>query len=368
MKLNVSGFRTLDRYIIGKFLSTYFFATAMIIVVVIIFDYAEKIDDFNELGPTLKAIAFDYYLNFIPFFINQFSGLFTFIAVIFFTSKLAYQTEIVAMLSAGMSFRRLMWPYFIGALIISSLSLTLNLWLIPISQRSVVEFESKYIKRRASNNVVFDAHIYRQLEPGKFIYIREFKPASVSSFFAIERYEDGTMIESLEAASVTFNTENNRWTAPKYTTREFDSLGVETFTQYRNLDTLVNIEITELGNITQLIKTMKIEELNEFLEQQNSKGSDSIKIIEVEKHARYAFPISTFILTLIGVSLSSRKVRGGTGLHIGIGTGLCFSYILFSRFFQEFAKSGSIESWIAVWIPNAIYLFIAIYLYRKAPK
>lgn len=143
------GFKILDRYILGKFLSTYFFAIAMIIVVVVIFDYVEKIDNFTETKAPLKAIIFDYYLNFIPFFINQFSGLFTFIAVIFFTSKMAYQTEIVAMLSGGMSFRRLMWPYFLGALIIASISLALNLWVIPVSQRSCVAFENQYIPRKA---------------------------------------------------------------------------------------------------------------------------------------------------------------------------------------------------------------------------
>lgn len=148
------GFKILDRYILGKFLSTYFFAIAMIIVVVVIFDYVEKIDNFTETKAPLKAIIFDYYLNFIPFFINQFSGLFTFIAVIFFTSKMAYQTEIVAMLSGGMSFRRLMWPYFMGALIIASLSLGLNLWLIPVSQRSCVAFENQYIPRKARFNTI----------------------------------------------------------------------------------------------------------------------------------------------------------------------------------------------------------------------
>ena len=164
------GFKILDRYILGKFLSTYFFAIAMIIVVVVIFDYVEKIDNFTETKAPLKAIIFDYYLNFIPFFINQFSGLFTFIAVIFFTSKMAYQTEIVAMLSGGMSFRRLMWPYFLGALIIASLSLGLNLWLIPVSQRSCVAFENQYIPRKA--RFQYDKNIYRQIEPGTFAYIR----------------------------------------------------------------------------------------------------------------------------------------------------------------------------------------------------
>ena len=213
------------------------------------------------------------------------------------------------------------------------------------------------------------APIYRQIEPGIFAYIRGYNDgARQASFFALERYYSGTMTHSLEASDVKFNPETKRWTAPRYTKREFDSLGMETFEQFRNLDTLINLEVAELGEINDLIQTMNITELNDFLDQQRAKGSDAINIIEVERHARYAYPLSTFILTLIGVSLSSRKVRGGTGLHIGIGTGLCFSYILFNRFFEEFAKSGTLPPGLAVWLPNIIYLFIAVYLYRKAPK
>lgn len=366
MKSYFPGFKILDRYILMKFLATYFFAIAMIIIIVVLFDYVEKIDDFTELHAPLSAVV-NYYVNFIPYFVNQFSCLFTFIACIFFTSKLAYQTEIVAMLSGGMSFRRLMWPYFLGALIIGSLSLTLNLWVIPITQSNIVEFESQYNKRR--RNVQFDRHIYRQIEPGTFAYIRGYQNNSRrASFFALEHYEEGTMTHSLEAADVTFDPETKRWTAPRYTTRAFDSLEMETFTQYRNLDTLINLEVTELGNVNELVKTMNIHALNDFIDQQRAKGSDSINLILVEKHARYAYPLGTFILTLIAVSLSSRKVRGGTGLHIGVGIALCFSYILFYRFFEEFAKSGSLPVGVAIWLPNLIYLCIAVHLYRKAPK
>ena len=193
-KLSWPGFKILDWYILRKFLSTYFFAIAMIIVIVVVFDYVEKIDDFTTLKAPLKAIIFDYYINFIPFFINQFSGLFTFIAVIFFTSKMAYQTEIVAMLSGGMSFRRLMWPYFLGALIIASLSMTLNLWVIPRAQQKSVAFESQYIKRK--KNYQFDRHIYRQIEPGVFTYIRGYsKESNQASFFALERYEGRSTVQ-----------------------------------------------------------------------------------------------------------------------------------------------------------------------------
>ncbi len=216
----------------------------------------------------------------------------------------------------------------------------------------------------------YDKNIYRQIEPGTFAYIRNYSNGSSNraSFFSLEEYESGAMTASLEAAEVRFNPETKPLVRPRYTTRTFDSLGVETFTQHRNLDTLINLDVNELGRTDQLIKTMNIVELNQFLEQQRSKGSDSINIIQVEQHARYAYPVGTFILTLIGVSLSSRKVRGGTGLHIGIGIALCFSYILFIRFFEEFAKSGTLPPWIAVWIPNVLYLCIAVYLYRKAPK
>ena len=361
------GLKILDRYIIRKFLGTYIFAIMMIIVVVVIFDYVEKIDDFTTTHAPLKEVFFDYYLNFIPFFINQFSALFTFIACIFFTSKLAYQTEIVAMLSGGMSFKRLMWPYFIAASVITSVSLVLSLWVIPISQRDCVAFEQKYIPRR--QRFQYDRHIYRQVEPGTFVYIRGFSKNSLqASFLALEKYEGSFMRSTLEASEVKFDNETKRWTAPKYITRSFADNGQETFTQNRNLDTLLNLDVVELGRMNELIKTMNIVELNEFIDQQRAKGSDSIRQLEVEHHTRYAYPIGTFILSLIGVSLSSRKVRGGTGLHIGIGIALCFSYIMLNRIFEEFAKGGTLPPMLAVWLPNIIYTLIAIYLYRKAPK
>ena len=206
------GLKILDRYIIRKFLGTYIFAIAMIIIVVVIFDYVEKIDGFTQTHAPFKSIMLDYYLNFVPFFINQFSALFTFIACIFFTSKLAYQTEIVAMLSGGMSFRRLMWPYFISALVITIVSLGLSLWLIPISQRTCVAFEQQYNPRQ--HRFKYDRHIYRQIEPGTFLYIRGFsKNSSQASFIALEKYEGNFMRSTLEASDAKFDGETKRWTA-----------------------------------------------------------------------------------------------------------------------------------------------------------
>jgi lipopolysaccharide export system permease protein len=271
------------------------------------------------------------------------------------------------MLSGGMSFRRLMWPYFLGATFITALSLVMSLWLIPISQRDCVAFEQKHIRKRTRDQ--YDRHIYRQIEPGTFAYIRGFsKHTSVASFFALEQYDGSVMVRSLESSDVKFDPDSKRWSSNRYVERVFDEEGNETFTQHRNLDTLINLDVVELGRLNELLKTMNIVELNRFREQQMAKGSDSLRQIEVEHHTRYSYPFGTFILTLIGVSLSSRKVRGGTGLHIGIGIALCFSYIMLTRVFEEFAKGGSMPTLLAVWVPNIIYLIVGIYLYRKAPK
>lgn len=356
----------IDRYIIRKFLGTYFFALALIIVIAVIFDAAEKIDDFITNKAPIEKILFQYYLNFIPFFVNQFSGLFTFIAVIFFTSKMAYQTEIIAILSSGVSFKRMMWPYFLSAAAIATLSMGLNLFVIPVANINRIDFERNYVK--LLQNYKYDRHIYRQIVPGTFVYIRDYSAVDKSaSYFALESYQDNRMQSSLEASNVSFDPETNRWSAQKYIERHFEN-DQEKFVKGKNLDTLINLSPEELGRVSDLVKTMKIGALNRFIKAQKSKGSDMISVFEVERQSRFSFPIATFILTLIGVSLSSRKVRGGTGLHIGIGLVLCFSYILVSKFTEEFAKGGLIPAQIAVWIPNMLYMGIAIYLYRKAPK
>ena len=364
---SIPGYRTIDRYILSKFLRTYIFGLLMIIIIVVVFDYVEKIDDFTELKAPWKSIVFDYYLNFIPYFINQFSSLFTFISVIFFTSKMAMRTEIVAILSGGVSFRRMMWPYFVGSALITILSLCLSLWVIPTTQTASLEFQDKYLTRNQS--IVYPQHVYRQIEPGTYAYVRGYRPnIERVPYFALTTFEGHHMVESLDAASASFDAETGRWTAPRYTISRRGENGVMEFKQYRNLDTLINLDARELSEVQSLIKTMTIVELNDFLEQQRSKGSDNVFLIEVERHTRYSYPLSTFILTLIGVSLSSRKVRGGMGVHIGLGITLCFSYIMLGRVFEQIAISGSLTPWFGVWLPNFIFLIIAIIVYLKAPK
>lgn len=364
---SLPGLRTLDKYILGKFLRTYIFGILMMIIILVVFDYVEKVDDFTELKAPWKAIIWDYYMNFIPLFISQFSALFTFIAVIFFTSKMAMQTEIVAILSGGVSFRRFMWPYVIGATLITAMSLALSLWIIPEGQKTSVEFESKYLQSQQS--LVYPEHVYRQIEPNTYAYVRGYSPGIEHvPFFAIERFDSTELVETLDAANASFDVESRRWTAPRYMIYSRGEDGTLSGKQYRNLDTLINLDVRELGDISGVVKTLTYEELNEFLDQQRSKGSDEVFLIEVERHARFSYPISTFILTIIGVALASRKVRGGMGMHIGIGIALCFIYLMVGRVSEQIAISGSIEPWIGVWLPNIIFAIIAIIVYRKAPK
>lgn len=356
----------IDKYIIRKFIGTYAFTILLLIVVVLVFDAVEKIDDFLELNAPLSEIIFGFYVNFIPFFINQFSGLITFIAVIFFTSKMAYDTEIVAILSNGVSFKRIMWPYFLSALIIAVLSLSLNLFIIPVANANRIKFESKYLKKGKANN--FEEYIYRQISPNTFISIRGYSSVSrTADFMALESYDGGSIVSSLTTQGVTFDTITSRWKSSQYIQRHYvDS--IEVMEKKKNLDTLINLSANELGKVQNYVQTLNIFELSRFIKEQQKKGSDMVSTFLVDKYNRFAYPVSTFILTLIGVALSSRKVRGGTGVHIGIGITLCFSYILVMQFANEFAKGGVLPPLISVWMPNVVFAVIAGYLYVKAPK
>ena len=362
------GFRTLDRYILGKFMRTYIFGLIAMIVIIVIFDYSEKVDDFMENGAPTEGIIYSYYVNFIPYIVNQFSALFTFISVIFFTSKMAMQTEIVAILSGGVSFRRLMWPYMVGSFIIASASLVLSLWVIPVSQTESNKFLAKYMKKNPQ--LRYDPVVVQEIAPYEYFIVQGYNPANaVIPGVYRERYsEEGDLLFKSETKNVTIDPETNEWSADRSKTYELigaDEFRVEPRPYYSETP---DIDERELGQIKPLVKTMTIEELNDFREEQVRKGSKNVAIIDVERHTRVSYPVSTFILTIIGVALSSRKVRGGMGMHLGLGIALCFSYIMLGRVTEQMAMGGAIEPWIGAWIPNIIFAFIAIIVYLKAPK
>ncbi len=357
--------KKLDRYIIRKFLGTFFFALLLIILIVVIFDISEKIDDFLVKQAPLKAIIFDYYFNFIPYFANLFSSMFIFIAVIFFTSKMAGDSEIIAILSSGISYRRLMYPYFVSALILSILSFLLINWVIPPANKHRLEFEEKYIRNKFTNR---EHDIHQQILPGQFIYMESYNnDYNIGYKFAIEQIEDGELKSKLISDYVQWDSTINKWRASNCYIRTFED-GKEQVVFHRKLDTTLNMFPTDFTRRRNVVEAMNYQELNAFIEEETRKGAENIVLWKLEKHQRFASVFSTFILTLIGVSLSSRKTRGGIGLNIGIGILLAFTYIMFMQVSTVLATNANVPPVIAVWIPNVIFGFIGIFLYNKAKR
>ncbi|MFO8066016.1 MAG: LptF/LptG family permease [Bacteroidales bacterium] len=357
--------KIIDWYIIRKFLGTFFYAIGLIILIVIIFDFSERVDDFIENEAPIKEIIFVYYLNFIPYFANLFSPLFTFIAVIFFTSRMAFNTEIVAILSNGISFKRMLLPYIISAVILSIFSIYLSNFLIPNANENRLDFESKYIKKQTRFK---DRNIHLQIRPGTFIYLESFNERNNYGYsFAMETIKDGELKSKIRAETIKWQEEEKNWRMSRYSIRKIDGLEEE-LSSGRAKDTILNFTPKDFMQSIQDMETMNFSTLNDFIENERIKGSENIKYYLVEKHRRIAFPFSTIVLTLIGVALSSRKVKGGIGLHLGIGLALSFGFILFMQITTTFATNGNLPAWLSLWIPNFIFAILGIYLIYKAPK
>lgn len=359
------GLKTIDRYIIKKFLGTFFFSLTMIMTIVIVFDVAEKIDNFMENHVSWNEIIFVYYINFIPYFANFFSPLFVFISVIFFTSKLTGDSEIVAILTSGVSFRRLMYPYFISALFLGIISFFLTSYIIPNANKKRIAFELKYVDHAKG---FYDRNVHKQIEPGVFAYLESYDNSrDIGYKFSIEKFEGKKLVSKLFANRVRWDSTKQKWTAKNYYIRDYIG-NKEKISNGTSIDTMINLHPKDFKMVLKSVETLNVDELKKFIEEQKMKGDDNIEAYKVEEYRRMAFPFSTFILTLIGVSLSTQKRRGGTGLNIGIGLVLSFLYILFMQVFTELAKANTIPSLIAVWIPNILFFGIGVFLYLIAPK
>ena len=349
-----------DRYIIRKFLGTYVFAILLLLAIVVMFDINEKLDAMLEAP--LKETIFDYFVNFLPYFANQFSPLFTFIAVIFFTSKLADNSEIIAMLSSGISFKRLVVPYLVSASIIAAFSFVLAAYVIPPANIERIEYTNKWVKNK---KVDYGANIQLQVSPGVVAYMSRYDNKSKTGYrFSLDKF-DGKMLESrMTAQTIKYDT-LYKWTVRDYTIRYFHGLK-ETIVRGKSLDTIMEIEPRDFLIAKNDQETLTLPQLKNYIARQKERGVANIKNFEIELEKRYASTAAAFILTIIGMSLSSRKVKGGMGINIGIGLVLSFSYILFTTVTSTFAVSGYTSPFVAMWIPNVLYAFIAIYLYRKA--
>ena len=358
--------RKMDWYIIKKFLGTYFFAIALIISIAVVFDVNEWIDNFINNKAPIKAIVFDYYANFIPYFSNLFSPLFVFISVIFFTSKLAENSEIIAMMSTGMSFKRLLRPYMISAAIISIMTYGMGAYVIPKGNVTRLNFEDQYKKKKKQEYV---RNVQVEVDSGVIAYMERYENYNKTAYrFSLDKFVDKKLVSHLTARSATYDTTTvNKWTLKNYMIREMDGMR-ETITKGERLDSIIKMEPQDSLIMKGKQETMTSSELSAYIERQRRRGFANIKEFEIEYHKRIAMSFASFILTIIGVSLSSRKVKGGMGMYLGVGLALSFSYILFQTVSATFAVNGNASPFLAVWVPNIVYTFIAIYLYRKAPR
>jgi len=358
--------RKLDRYIIVKFLGTYFFAIALIISIAVVFDINENIDKFINNNAPIKAIIFDYYMNFIPYFSNLFSPLFVFIAVIFFTSKMAENSEIIAMMSTGMSFKRLMRPYMISAAIIAALTYGLGAYVIPEGNVTRLDFEDKYRKKKKQD---FVRNVQLEVDSGVIAYLGRYDGKSNTAYsFSLDKFIDKKLVSHLTAKRAVYDTDTvHKWELKDYMIREMDGMR-EKITTGKQLDTIIKMQPQDFLIMKGQQQTMTSPELKEYIANQKRRGFANIKEFEIEYHQRIAMSFAAFILTAIGLSLSSKKVKGGMGLNLGIGLALSFSYILFQTVSATFTINGNTPPIVSVWIPNILYTIIAIYLYRKAPK
>ena len=366
-KLNLDKYiRRIDWYIIKKFLGTYFFAIALIISIAVVFDVNENIDRFINNKAPIEAIVFDYYMNFVPYFSNLFSPLFVFIDVIFFTSKLAENSEIIAMMSTGLSFKRLLRPYMISAAIIAVLTYGLGAYVIPKGNVTRLNFEDRYKKKKKKEYV---RNVQLEVDSGVIAYLERYEDYNKTAFrFSLDKFEDKKLVSHLTAKRATYDTTSfHKWILKDYMIREMNGMR-ETIIKGDKLDSIIKMEPQDFLIMKGQQQTMTSSELDEYITKQKQRGFANIKEFEIEYHQRIAMSFAAFILTVIGVSLSARKVKGGMGLYLGIGLALSFSYILFQTVSATFAVNGNTPPIVAVWIPNILYTFIAIFLYRKAPK
>ena len=357
--------KKLDWYIIKKFLGTFFFAIFLILIIVIIFDISEKIDDFLESEAPLEAIIFDYYLNFIPFFANLFSPLFIFIAVIFFTSKMADNTEVIAILNSGMSFWRLLLPYLIAAVFLASTSFVLGNFVIPPANKTRIDFENKYIKNKFRFR---GKNIHLQLQKGQYAYMESYNSTKDIGYkFSLENIKDGKLKSKLNSNYIQWDSIAGKWQVNKWQIREFLEEG-EKLSKGERLDTLINLKPSDFKTRLSKVETMNYFELNDYIKEEEIKGTANIVYHKIEKNKRMAFPFASIILTIIGVAVASRKTRGGIGMHLGAGLLISFSYILFMQISTTYAINGNLSPALAVWLPNILYLFLGMFLVLKAPK
>lgn len=357
----------LDKYILAKYLKTFLLALALIIIIVITFDLSEKLDDFLSHHAPLNKIVFQYYFNFLPGFVNLYSPLFIFISVLFFTSKMASNTEIIAILSSGISYWRMLRPYLYGSVIVAVVVLILGNFVIPFSNRTLNDFEEHYVKKRATS---YYTNLHFQSAPNTQVYAESYDVKQQRAYqFRREIFDDNGVLVQREAADlITFDTARNNWHCTGYFLRTIDDHGVETLTNQSNCFVDFGLDPSDLDIKARVIETMPSNELYRYIQHEKMRGTGLVKEAKIELFQRLLNPLAIIIMTFIGVSIASRKSRGGLGIHLAIGITVAFSFIVFMKVTTVFAINGNLSPFMAVLLPQLIYGIGAFYLVKYAPK
>lgn len=356
--------KLIDKYILKKFLGAFIFTVLIIVSVILVIDITEKTDDFVEAQLETSQIV-GYYLDFIPWIANFITPLTVFIATVFVTAKMAGHTEIVAILSSGVSFKRMLVPYLIGSTMIAIISFVLTGWVIPNSNKSRVAFEVAYLK----STYYFDKDNYHiQVAPNTYLYIRHYNNQSeVGRDFTIERVKDTKLLEKLSASSIKWDEEKSKWTLSNWKWHSITG-DVEKIEEGREMDTTLAIHPSEFDNDYRSQDAMTIDELNEQIDKLKLRGASNVEVFQVEKYTRFTSPFAVLILTFMGVIVSSRKTRGGAGFQIALGFFLSFMYILLFIMSKTIAEAGSLDPAISVWFPNILFGGISMLMYRYVPR
>ena len=360
--------KRMDWYIIKKFIGTYIYAIILIISIAIVFDVNENLAKFSQYNAPLKAIVFDYYVNFVPFYANLFSPLFVFIAVIFFTSKLAGNSEIISILASGMSFRRLMRPYMMSCVLISLVTFYLGAYVIPHGTVIRQNFETMYKNKKRNTSA---ENVQLQVGPGVIAYIQYYDNRRKSGYgFCLDKFENKKLVSHLSASEIQYDTISDskfHWHITNWKERRLRGLR-EQITEGARKDTVIMMEPTDLVYSKGQQETFTSPELRDYISKQQSRGSGNVVQYEVEYHKRIATSFASFILTIIGASLSSRKRKGGMGLYLGLGLVLSFTYIMLQTVSSTFAINTGFPPVVAAWLPNIVFAVVAYFCYRHAPN
>jgi lipopolysaccharide export system permease protein len=377
--------KLLDKYILKTFLVTFFFVVLILLTVVTVIDLTDKMDKFAKAE--LDAVAiFGYYLDYIPWIGSLLTPITIFIAAVYVCSRMAGHTEVIAMLSAGISFKRMLLPYFIGATLVGVISFALNGWIIPNSNKSRLAFEMQYFKTK----YYFEKqNIHIQVASDTYLYMKSYNNNNHTGYhFTLEKFSDNKLLEKLTASRIVWDSTKMKWTLFDWTLKRVDGI----FETPQRPETVPAMEVSKVATTKEFVKSgtdldtalvihpkefesdyrkydgLTLNELDEQIKTLRARGSTGIELYEVEKYTRYTSPVTIYILVFMGVIVSARKSRGGTGPQIALGFLLSFIFILFFTLFRTFAENGSMPPQISVWVPNIVFGLITIAMYKYVPR